>query len=58
MPSKQRMVRLTIWVKRKQGLSEEDFQRYWTNEHRILCQDWLIKYGIIKYTQVCATCDS
>ncbi|KAL6250083.1 hypothetical protein RBB50_002384 [Rhinocladiella similis] len=51
MSDTQRMFPLTFRVRRKKGLSEEEFHRYWANEHRILCQNWLTKYGIVKYTQ-------
>ncbi|KIW76498.1 hypothetical protein Z517_11244 [Fonsecaea pedrosoi CBS 271.37] len=51
MATKQRMVKLTLYARRKSHLSEDEFQKYWTETHRGLAVDWLAKYGIVKYTQ-------
>ncbi|OAG38794.1 hypothetical protein AYO21_06989 [Fonsecaea monophora] len=55
MATKHRMVKLTLYARRKSHLSEDEFQKYWTETHRGLAVDWLAKYGIVKYTQ--DTCD-
>ncbi|KIW27882.1 uncharacterized protein PV07_07580 [Cladophialophora immunda] len=51
MATKQRMVKLSLFAKRKSGLSEDEFQQYWSVTHQALATEWLVKYGIVKYTQ-------
>ncbi|OAL30475.1 hypothetical protein AYO22_01673 [Fonsecaea multimorphosa] len=50
--TKQRMVKLSLFARRKSHLSEEEFHQYWSETHRALAMDWLVRYGIVKYTQV------
>ncbi|KIY03236.1 uncharacterized protein Z520_01703 [Fonsecaea multimorphosa CBS 102226] len=49
--TKQRMVKLSLFARRKSHLSEEEFHQYWSETHRALAMDWLVRYGIVKYTQ-------
>ncbi|OAP65489.1 hypothetical protein AYL99_01461 [Fonsecaea erecta] len=51
MATKQRMLKLSLFARRKSHLSEDEFQRYWSETHRALATEWLVKYGIVKYTQ-------
>jgi hypothetical protein len=51
--SLQQPTRISVMVSRRSDVSEEEFHRYWANNHGPLVQDMLVQYGIIKYTQVC-----
>ncbi len=53
MATKQRLVRLSFYVKRKQNITAEEFQKHWSAHHAELVADCLAKNGIVKYTQVC-----
>ncbi|KAM0723793.1 hypothetical protein Q7P37_000783 [Cladosporium fusiforme] len=45
-------VRVSIFMHRKEGVSEADFHKYWTERHAKVVSDWLQCHGVIKYTQV------
>lgn len=45
-------IRLTFLAYRKPGLSEEEFHRYWTEEHAPLVKEWQARCGVLQYTQV------
>ena len=47
-----RLLKLTVYGKRKQGMSEEDFIKYRTHKHRPLVVEWLVKHGIVRYAMV------
>lgn len=49
---KQRLVKVTILAYRKSGMSEEDFHYHWTTVHPPIVRNWLIRHGIVRYTQV------
>lgn len=49
---KPRLLRITMYVKRKEGTSEEDFSKYWTERHAPLVSEWLARHGVVRYTQV------
>ncbi|OCT52928.1 hypothetical protein CLCR_10886 [Cladophialophora carrionii] len=51
MATKQRLVKLSLFAKRKSHLTEDEFHRHWTEKHRALVLDWLARHGIVKYTQ-------
>ncbi|KIW89477.1 uncharacterized protein Z519_09633 [Cladophialophora bantiana CBS 173.52] len=51
MATKQRMVKLSLFARRKDSLSEDEFQEYWSGTHKALATEWLAKYGIVRYTQ-------
>lgn len=53
MPNEEceRYVRISILVKRKPGISEQEFHSHWANIHGPLVGPLLIKHGIVKYTQ-------
>ncbi|EXJ73747.1 uncharacterized protein A1O5_03509 [Cladophialophora psammophila CBS 110553] len=51
MATKQRMVKLSLFARRKHHLSEDEFQEYWSGTHKALATEWLAKYGIVRYTQ-------
>lgn len=50
--STEKLVRITIFARRKEGISEDDFDRYWATNHGPLISDWLLRNGIVKYVQV------
>ncbi|KZV83693.1 hypothetical protein EXIGLDRAFT_306369 [Exidia glandulosa HHB12029] len=46
------LVKLSVFVKRKEGLSQEDFFRYWTEHHAPLFMSLEIaKSNVIQYVQ-------
>lgn len=48
----QRQVKISMFVYRKDGMSEEEFHHHWTTKHPLVVNDWLKKYGITRYVQV------
>lgn len=52
MATKTKVLRVSIYLKRKEGLSVEEFNRYWSEVHGPLVRPLIQKYGILKYTQV------
>ncbi|ETS75803.1 hypothetical protein PFICI_12747 [Pestalotiopsis fici W106-1] len=38
-------------IKRKPEISEEEFHKYWTEEHPAIVNEWLAKHGVVKYVQ-------
>ncbi|KAK5061395.1 hypothetical protein LTR84_007937 [Exophiala bonariae] len=51
MAKKTQVFRVSIYLKRKEGLSVEEFNRYWSEIHGPLVRPLIQKYGILKYTQ-------
>ena len=50
-------VRFTILVYRKLGMSREDFQRYWREEHSAIFSNIaIVKKNLVNYEQVRETC--
>ncbi|KAF2265055.1 hypothetical protein CC78DRAFT_567836 [Lojkania enalia] len=45
------LVRVTVCVNRRQGTTEDEFNKYWAYKHGPLATDWLQRNGIIKYSQ-------
>lgn len=47
-------VRLTVLIYRKEGMSTEDFQKYWRDEHsQCFAHLKIVKTNLLKYEQVC-----
>jgi hypothetical protein len=46
------LIRITICAHRKEGITEDDFHRFWAHEHGPLAAEWLKRCGIVKYVQV------
>lgn len=46
------LLKLTMFIKRKPGLSEEEFHSYWTEKHPAVVNEWLAKHGVVSYVQV------
>jgi hypothetical protein len=51
--STESLIRVTVFVNRKPGTTEDEFNKYWAYKHGPLVTDWLQRNGIIKYVQVC-----
>ncbi|KAI0169314.1 EthD domain-containing protein [Hypoxylon sp. FL1284] len=52
MAANQKLVKICFNVKRKEGLSEEEFHRYWSNDHiKLLRTVEPFKKYIVKYSQ-------
>jgi hypothetical protein len=47
------LIRVTVCVKRKKGMTEEEFNKYWAYTHGPLATAWLLRCGILRYVQVC-----
>ena len=45
-------LKFTMIIKRKQGTTEEEFNKYWTEGHGPIVDKWLAKHGVIRYVQV------
>lgn len=45
-------LKLTMMIKRKPEISEEEFHRYWTEKHPAIVNEWLAKHGVVQYVQV------
>ena len=45
-------LRVTAFIRRKPGTTEDEFQDYWLNHHGPLVSPILAKLGIIEYRQV------
>ncbi|KAJ2990137.1 hypothetical protein NUW58_g3105 [Xylaria curta] len=43
--------KITVLVKRKPELSEDEFHNYWAEKHPPVVNKWLAKHGVIKYVQ-------
>ncbi|KAK0391454.1 hypothetical protein NLU13_0955 [Sarocladium strictum] len=51
MTSTEPLIRISVCIHRRKGISEEDFHRYWAHEHGPLAAEWLKRCGIVKYVQ-------
>lgn len=51
--SRKGSMKVCMFLKRKNGMSHDEFNQYWTEKHTPLIQDWLPKHGISRDTQVC-----
>ncbi|KAG9240257.1 EthD domain-containing protein [Calycina marina] len=47
----EKLIRVSVHLKRKPGISEDAFNKYWAYTHGPLATEWLLRCGIIKYTQ-------
>ncbi|KAL2611674.1 hypothetical protein R1flu_023366 [Riccia fluitans] len=52
-PKRSQLVKLVVMVKRKKGMSFEEFDKYWTEKHGpLLCSLPIFKEKTIKYNQM------
>lgn len=49
-------VSIVAFMKRKPGLTHEQFYHHWVNVHGPLVKPWAKKHGFLKYRQVCFVC--
>lgn len=50
--SLQKLVRISVLVTKKDGITDEEFHKHWAIVHAPLVQSLLVRHGIVKYTQV------
>lgn len=48
----ERMLHVKIFYNRKEGITPEEFNRYWSNEHAKLATPFHLRIGVVKYSQV------
>ncbi|KAI9151360.1 hypothetical protein HJFPF1_08562 [Paramyrothecium foliicola] len=48
----ERMLHVKLFYNRKQGISPEEFNRYWANDHAALATPFHLRIGVVKYSQV------
>jgi hypothetical protein len=48
----EKLIRISSFIKRKPGVSKEDFYRYWINVHAPCCKDFMLRHGVVEYVQV------
>ena len=46
------LIRVTVCVNRRPGMTEDEFSDYWVNNHGPLATEWLLRCGIVRYVQV------
>ncbi|KAL6872026.1 EthD domain-containing protein [Trichoderma novae-zelandiae] len=51
MATKERLLRLTLMQYKNPNLTDDQFQKHWTEHHAPLASSWLARNGIIGYTQ-------
>ncbi|KAK6352003.1 hypothetical protein TWF718_005152 [Orbilia javanica] len=47
----EKFIRITLYVQKKPGMTDEKFNEYWAHIHGPLCLEWMKKYGIVKCAQ-------
>lgn len=52
MATKPNLVRVSIFVTRKESVTETQFHEYWTRGHSKVVSEWLQKHGVVRYAQV------
>jgi hypothetical protein len=52
----QRLYRFSLYVKKRDDMTAEEFGKHWSTSHPPLVQEWMVKYGIVKYVQVSPIC--
>lgn len=50
--TKTKVVRVSVYIRRKAGMSQEEFNHYWSHVHGPVVRPLLEKMGFLKYTQV------
>ena len=57
LAARQDRVRLTLLVYRKQGMSLDEFQKYWKDEHsKVFSSIAVVKRNLLTYVQVREAC--
>lgn len=52
MATKQRLLRLTLMQYKNPKITDEEFQKHWSEHHAPIASAWLARNGIVGYTQV------
>ncbi|THY26956.1 hypothetical protein D6D01_04261 [Aureobasidium pullulans] len=52
MATYSKQYKLTTLVRRRSGITEQEFHKYWSEKHPIVVNDWLVRHGVVKYVQV------
>lgn len=52
MPAHEDLLRVTAFMYRKEGLTEEEFHHHWSNIHGPKMIELSQKYGVLEYRQV------
>jgi hypothetical protein len=55
MATRSNLVKVSIFMTRKEGVSEADFHRYWTERHSEVVSERLQRNGVVRYSQVSAS---
>jgi hypothetical protein len=50
--STEKLYHIKMLYKRKEGMSAEEFSRYWVQHHSKITKPFHQRYGVVKYNQV------
>ncbi|KAH6990019.1 EthD domain-containing protein [Ilyonectria destructans] len=53
----ERMFHIKIFYNRKQGITPDEFNSYWANNHSALAEPFHLRLGVVKYSQYHSTPD-
>jgi hypothetical protein len=48
----ERMFHIKLFYNRKEGITPEEFNRYWSQNHVATAKDFHQRLGVVKYSQV------
>jgi hypothetical protein len=48
----EKLIRISSFIRRKPGVSKEEFYQYWTQVHGPMCTEFMRRHGVVEYTQV------
>ncbi|KAF2807339.1 uncharacterized protein BDZ99DRAFT_522954 [Mytilinidion resinicola] len=51
----EKLIRISSFIRRKPGVSKEEFYQYWTQVHGPLCTDFMMRHGVVEYVQAHTT---
>jgi len=54
----ERYIRISALLYRKEGTTEAEFHRYWSEIHGPLVRDWFLRYDVVGYRQVHTTVET
>lgn len=52
MATKQRLIKVSVFVVRNPAITEEEFHSHWSKHHAPLASPFVKRMGCLKYTQV------
>ncbi|KAF3099027.1 hypothetical protein TWF569_009255 [Orbilia oligospora] len=47
----EKFIRVTMYFQKKPGMSDDEFNEYWSHIHGPLCIKWMQRYGVIRCAQ-------